>query len=192
MRKSKEELIRRAKSGDIEAFCELYYQYSPVVLAISNQYYIRDFDQEDWLQEGRIVFYRTLMDYEDNHGISLGVYYKINFTRYVYSLLRKETAKKRRIDRESLSLNQLIEEQSSSYFKSYQSDIDSLDYVLINEALNKTADYYSPKEVRILLSYLHGYNFYEISEMEKCEIRKCKKVVNSIKKDIKKYLNRKH
>ena len=57
MNGKQDELIRRAKDNDGDAFSELFKQYTPIVSNFFHHYYVRDFDWEDWVQEAHIVLY---------------------------------------------------------------------------------------------------------------------------------------
>jgi len=46
------EQIQQALAGDQEQFQALYGQYQPVIYKCMKKYYLKDYDTEDWLQEG--------------------------------------------------------------------------------------------------------------------------------------------
>ena len=50
-------LILAAKQGDEEALEVLYRQYRPLVYSLRKKYFLRELDEQDWFQEGFIIFY---------------------------------------------------------------------------------------------------------------------------------------
>ena len=77
------EQIQQALAGDQEQFQALYGQYQPVIYKCMKKYYLKDYDTEDWLQEGRIVFFRTLERFDSEKQASLGKFFKRNFENHV-------------------------------------------------------------------------------------------------------------
>ena len=63
----------------MEVFERLFYDYRPVIYKVMGRYYLRDFDSDDWLQEGRISFFYSLCSYEEGRGVSFGTFFKNNF-----------------------------------------------------------------------------------------------------------------
>lgn len=106
-------LILEAKTGNSEAFKKLFNQYKPVVFALQQKYFLRDLDSEDWLQEGRIIFFQVLQRYEAERGATLGKFFKLAFCNHILSLLRKQNAMKRRTALLSSSLEALVEKDDS-------------------------------------------------------------------------------
>ncbi|QFP80074.1 sigma-70 family RNA polymerase sigma factor [Latilactobacillus graminis] len=95
-------LIQAVVENDSEALDILFKAYLPMVYRTFTPYYIRLFDEDDWLQEARIVCYETCQCYDQNSGKSFGGFYKLRFHHHVLNLIRKELAQKRRIDQQSL------------------------------------------------------------------------------------------
>ena len=50
-------LILAAKQGDEEALEVLYRQYRPLVYSLRKKYFLRELDEQDWFQEGFIIFF---------------------------------------------------------------------------------------------------------------------------------------
>lgn len=53
-------LIELARNGDEDALIKLYRQYQPVVQNLRKQYFLGGFDEQDWQQEGFIVFHKCI------------------------------------------------------------------------------------------------------------------------------------
>ncbi|MEL1196048.1 hypothetical protein AADX85_13330, partial [Staphylococcus epidermidis] len=85
-------LIQAVVENDSEALDVLFKAYLPMVYRTFTPYYIRLFDEDDWLQEARIVCYETCQCYDQNCGKSFGGFYKLRFHHHVLNLIRKELA----------------------------------------------------------------------------------------------------
>ncbi|MGH2221133.1 sigma factor, partial [Enterococcus faecalis] len=75
-------------------FQALYGQYQPVIYKCMKKYYLNDYDTENWLQEGRIVFFRTLERFDSEKQASLEKFFKPNFENHVHSLIRQQSTYK--------------------------------------------------------------------------------------------------
>ena len=73
------ELFLQARQGDSEALQHLFYQYRPLIYSIKSKYFLRDFDEQDWLQEGLIMFHECLQRFEEEFGTTLGALFKKSF-----------------------------------------------------------------------------------------------------------------
>ena len=56
-----EQWIIAIRNGDNDVLVEKYEQYKPIVLSIRNNITLRFYDLDDWLQEGMIVFYKSVL-----------------------------------------------------------------------------------------------------------------------------------
>ena len=130
------------------------------------KYYLKDYDTEDWLQEGRIVFFRTLERFDSEKQASLGKFFKRNFENHVHSLIRHQCAYKRRTDTLSISLEQRLEsagEELVDYLGTTATD--PLGQLMIQEKLAAFPTRLSSLEQQILNAYLKGYTLEEIAKV---------------------------
>lgn len=91
---------------DSEAFEKLFTKYLPVALNAASRYYFRFSDQDDLIQEARIVCYKAALSYQLESHIAFGVYFQRSLLNYFCSLLRKENALKRKADKTAESLDE--------------------------------------------------------------------------------------
>ena len=160
------EQIQQALAGDQEQFQALYGQYQPVIYKCMKKYYLKDYDTEDWLQEGRIVFFRTLERFDSEKQASLGKFFKRNFENHEHSLIRHQCAYKRRTDTLSISLEQRLEsagEELVDYLGTAATD--PLGQLMIQEKLAAFPTRLSSLEQQILNAYLKGYTLEEIAKV---------------------------
>jgi RNA polymerase sporulation-specific sigma factor len=172
--------------GDTSAFDSLYREYHPIVYKFQKKYYIKDFDREDWLQEGRIIFYRSLEKYESGHQITIGQFFKLNFENHIRSLIRKQCAFKRTIDVHATSLDQKIENQGESFFDYMGTEeADVLDQMIIREKLEQLPTILSPFEKATFQEYVSGKELDQIVKDAQSEERIIRGAYDRAKKKLK-------
>ena len=93
---NEQQLIHLAADGDDASINALAQQYVPVVWRLRRQYYVRNFDEDDWLQEGRIAVYRAAKKYQRLRQCSFGTYYRVLLSNQIIDHIRRTQARKRR------------------------------------------------------------------------------------------------
>lgn len=181
MNGKQDELIRRAKDNDGDAFSELFKQYTPIVSNFFHHYYVRDFDWEDWVQEAHIVLYLALHDYDTLFGVHFSAYYKILLKRHLFSLIRRDNAKKRRSNQELLSIHSLYENDKVRRLMSDSVDLDAIDQVIINETIKNMIEKLDKFDQEIFCAYLQGNTLKQISGKYDCSIYKATQILKKIK-----------
>ncbi|MDT2597609.1 sigma-70 family RNA polymerase sigma factor [Enterococcus dongliensis] len=101
---------------DGAAFEKMFSQYLPIVYSMQSRYLIRDFDYDDWLQEGRIALNDALQSYRLGRGTTFGLYYKMIFENRIRSLLRRQQAQKRFAQQQAVSIEKVGLEAFSEQF----------------------------------------------------------------------------
>lgn len=159
-------LLQQAKEGSEDAFESIFKQYLPIVLTLKNRYYLRDYDLDDWLQEGRIVCYQSLMKYDPNINVTFGLFFKINFERWIVSALRFQEAKKRQIYRVSESLEYRIELKGEGVDMAEEDSRaeTSMEYIFVRESLEGFSTYLSKFEIQIYQYVLQGEDLDSIAQ----------------------------
>ncbi|GKQ42170.1 DNA-directed RNA polymerase [Companilactobacillus sp. RD055328] len=100
------ELVKRVVSDNSsQAIKELMMLYTPMVKKLANLYYIRNFNQADWLQEAFIVCHETCFRFHSSQGSQFGSFFKLRLKNHYLSLVRHELAIKRKADREACSFD---------------------------------------------------------------------------------------
>lgn len=145
-------LILAAKSGDEIALEALYRQYRPLVYSLRKKYYLRDLDEQDWFQEGFIIFYDCILAYEAEYGVSLGALFKRSFENRVRSLIRREFAYKRKSNLGSVSFEQTIADGLEDLCRYTNHTEDPLQQVLLQETFLESQSQLSPLEMKALYS----------------------------------------
>lgn len=181
MNGKQDELIRRAKNDDGDAFFELFQQYTPIVSNFFHHYYVRGFDWEDWVQEANIVLHLAIQDYNEFFGIHFSAYYKILLKRHLFSLIRRDNAKKRRSNQELLSIHSLYENDKVRRLMSDSVDLDAIDQVIINETIKNMIEKLDKFDQEIFCAYLQGNTLKQISGKYDCSIYKATQILKKIK-----------
>jgi len=98
-------LIGLAGSGDTDALLLLSKRYVPVAHKLQRQYFIRNYDTDDWAQEALIVMHHAAQQYDHRQASSFGAFYRLLLNNRVIDLIRRTQAKKRQPDQDVLSLD---------------------------------------------------------------------------------------
>lgn len=116
----------------METFESYFEKVKPIVLKLRRHYFIKLWDYDDWLQEGRVVLFRLL---QENPGLlqdelSLYRYFKTKFSNYIKEVIRHQESLKRKF-------NQLPYEEISDvgHCLAQASFLDLADYVAYQERL---------------------------------------------------------
>ena len=158
-------LLEEARAGDEEAFLKLFRQYRPIVYKLQGRYFVRDFDGDDWLQEGLIVFSESLSKYDGTLGVTFGAYFKRNFENCIKSHLRKQAAYKRKSMTDSVPCeSSLAEEGGELQFGLGQQAPAADEQLIVAEAVSGLADQLSDLEEQVFAAYVLGWDYDEIAE----------------------------
>lgn len=154
-------LVLEAKKGCEDSLEELFYMYRPIVFRLQGMYFLKDFDGDDWLQEGLICFYESLQRYNPKVGASIGIYFKRNFENRIKSHLRKQAALKRKGMVGAISWEAMIEDEGPDAIRytSYRQWAPAADDQLVaEESLAAFSDSLSPLEECSFADFVLGTN----------------------------------
>ena len=102
-------LIRRVKEEqDMDALHELVERYRPLINGAKLNFFIRNFDHDDWEQEALIMCYQSCCTYDEKRANSFGAYYRTKFYNHLRSLLRYELAQKRTSFTKAISYDNVV------------------------------------------------------------------------------------
>lgn len=144
-------IIAEVKAEDTHNFERLFNKYHPIIKKMRQKYTIRSFDWDDWMQEGRIVFFNSVVNYDADLKITLGAFFKNNFRNRIFSILRFEMAYKRKAGFAAQSLEELKEE--AEVLGQQVSRITPQNQLMVKETYAEYETLLSPfeKEVSVLL-----------------------------------------
>ena len=154
------EEFKEILAGDSLAFDQLYRQYCPIVYKMREKYYLRGFDLDDWVQEGRIIFYKSIERYD--------------------------VQQKTTIDATSVSLDQKVDSQGESFFNDIGVNTDDvLDQMIIRENLEELPITLSPFERITFQEYMSGKDIEEIAKAKQVKEDTIRSAYDRAKKKIK-------
>ena len=86
---------------------ERYFQtVKPIILKLRRYYFVKLWDYEDWIQEGRIIFFELVEEHPDlliNEGKRYS-YFKTKFSNHVKDIIRHQESFKRKFNRMQIRL----------------------------------------------------------------------------------------
>ncbi|AYW47662.1 sigma-70 family RNA polymerase sigma factor [Tetragenococcus osmophilus] len=150
-------LVIKAQHGDEKAMIKLFEYYRPVIHAMRTKYYLRDFDEQDWIQEGLIIFNRCLHEYKVNQQTTLGIFFKRAFENEIVSLVRKNYAYKRKTSENLIFYGEdLFLEGAKEQFERRAYTADPLEQLIVQETLEENETVLTELESRAFYGYFYG------------------------------------
>ncbi|GAA3015773.1 sigma factor [Tetragenococcus solitarius] len=152
-----ETLITQARQGDEEALLELFRRYRPIVHSVRARFFLQDFDEQDWFQEGLITFNHCLHEYKGDKETTLGGFFKRSFENAIVSLVRKNCASKRKSVEGLVSYNQMFFSDGVKECidrRSYTDD--PLEQVIVQETLEESETLLSELEKEAFCGFFYG------------------------------------
>ncbi len=155
---SDNELIALHKSGNADAFAEIYSRYGVTVKRIARSYFLLGGDLDDVAQEGLLGLLKAADTFDENRGASFKTHAANCIRQKVFDAVKRYNSKGNMplnfasdIDGENISAPDLedtvIGEESGTEF------------------MASLRNYLSKTEYSILSSYLDGHNYGEISSL---------------------------
>jgi RNA polymerase sigma-70 factor, ECF subfamily len=146
------ELIKAAKTGDLEAFHQLMKKYLPVVEKFAYQIGNDPHDIEDVAQEVFLRVYRFIQQYS-----------KAKFTTWLYQITLNVTRDlKRKSKSNKRKLEKVLKEKSRFDYETSDSLLISEEARELHESIQKLDEKY---KVPLILFYFHDKKYDEISEV---------------------------
>ncbi len=168
-----EQLLFLYQFRDINPVEELAQKFTPLIASIAGKYHITSYDKYDLMQEGYELFCKKIHKYDQSSGVTLGQYFKVIMHNKMKSMLRKEMAQKRTIDRIAESLESFKNEDGQSYWEEKFSNngVAPDIQVILKENYDNYMTALSPFESRVYSLYLIDRNIYDIAlRLESCPV----------------------
>lgn len=162
-----------------DSFEEMFRRYQPVVEILYKKYYLRDYDFDDWLQEGRIIFDKCLKAYDPGKGTTIGVLFKRSFENRICSLLRTQQAQKRKAQADACSLEEKIDSEGGHFLTDNNQQKERVEaQMVIHDALPNYPKELSKLEGLVIMNFLKGLELEQIAAQEKLPYDKIKNAFN--------------
>lgn len=188
------ELIEKAKCGDIESMETILQFFKPKVNAICREYFLIGSDFDDILQEGMIGLYKAIQNYDKVKNDNFSRFASLCIHRQIQSAVKNANAKKNMPLNDYFSINEDGSVESDGE-RSPQIILVTKDRIVEKISLQKEKNSYIINQIKellnelqykILLLYLNGYSYNEISQMTEMSTKKIDNTIQTIKKKLKK------
>ena len=192
-----EEVLGRIKDDqDDEAMCYLISKYRNFVRAKARSYFLIGADREDIVQEGMIGLYKAIRDFRNDKQASFRAFAELCVTRQIITAIKTATRQKHIPLNSYVSLNKPIyDEESDRTLLDVLSGVkvtDPEELVISHEEFAdieaKMEDILSELEWKVLMSYLDGKSYQEISQELGRQVKSIDNALQRVKCKLDKYM----
>ncbi len=195
-----EEIVRMAQQdGDGAALEYLLNKYKNFVRTKARSYFLIGADHEDIVQEGMIGLYKAIRDYREDRLSSFRAFAELCITRQIITAIKTATRQKHIPLNSYISLNRPIYEEDSdrTLLDVITEDapsnpeemlIDREDFSVIEGRIGSML---SDLEKQVLLRYIEGKSYVEISEEMNRHVKSVDNALQRIKRKLQKFLDEK-
>jgi RNA polymerase sporulation-specific sigma factor len=191
-----EETVELAQQGEQFAVEFLVDKYKNFVRAKARSYFLIGADREDIIQEGMIGLFKAIRDYRVDKLTSFRAFAELCITRQIITAIKTATRQKHIPLNSYISLNKPIYDE--------ESDRTLMDIITTHRITNpeeiiisreefvfiekKMGEILSSLEWKVLMSYLEGKSYQEISVELKRHVKSIDNALQRVKRKLEKYL----
>ncbi|MDD4775693.1 MAG: RNA polymerase sporulation sigma factor SigH [Syntrophomonas sp.] len=191
-----EETVELAQQGEQFAIEFLIDKYKNFVRAKARSYFLIGADREDIIQEGMIGLFKAIRDYRVDKLTSFRAFAELCITRQIITAIKTATRQKHIPLNSYVSLNKPIYDE--------ESDRTLMDIITTTGITNpeeiiisreefkfiekKMGEILSSLEWKVLMSYLEGKSYQEISVDLKRHVKSIDNALQRVKRKLEKYL----
>lgn len=191
-----EELIEQVHLGNTDALDFLISKYRLFVKAKARSYFLIGADKEDIIQEGMIGLYKAIRDFKEDKLASFRAFAELCITRQIITAIKTATRQKHIPLNSYVSLDKPIydEESERTLMDVITSPVsDDPEYLMINsEDYNyleqKMSEVLSELEQQVLVRYLEGQSYNEISEELDRHVKSIDNALQRVKRKLERHL----
>lgn len=188
-----EQLVYAAQNNDIRAVNVLMKRYRDFVSAKVKTYFLVGADRDDIFQEGMIGLYKAVRDFDIEKCTSFRAFAGVCVSRRIISAIKSANRQKHMPLNSYVSLDKSVYDDDSSdgaYINVIQEPysvnpesivIDRENMDKIEYQISKTL---SKLELQVLVYYLRGMNYREISELIKKDVKSVDNAIQRIKRKL--------
>lgn len=193
---SDEEIVKLAQQGEQFAIEFLVDKYKNFVRAKARAYFLIGADREDIIQEGMIGLFKAIRDYNGDKLTSFRAFAELCITRQIITAIKTATRQKHIPLNSYVSLNKPVYDE--------ESDRTLMDIITTNKITNpeeiiisreefifiekKMGEILSSLEWKVLMAYLEGKSYQEISADLKRHVKSIDNALQRVKRKLEKYL----
>ncbi|KAB8127753.1 RNA polymerase sporulation sigma factor SigH [Gracilibacillus oryzae] len=190
------ELLRLIQDGNTNALDYVINKYKPFVRAKAKSYFLVGADDEDIIQEGMIGLYKAIRDFRQEKQSSFKAFAELCITRQIITAVKTATRQKHMPLNSYVSLDKPLYEEGSERtlldVLEATIAIDPQDLIVNQEKYGdmeyKLAEILSRLERQVLLLYLEGKTYQEISVELNRHAKSIDNALQRVKKKLEKYL----
>jgi len=191
-----EDIVEKAKMGDLEALDYLLTKYKSFVRLKAQSYFLIGADKEDIVQEGMIGLYKAIRDYNRDKLTPFRSFAELCITRQIITAIKTATRQKHIPLNSYISLNKPIYEDESDRtlldILSGTKITDPEELVISDEELyfmeNQIVELLSDLEWQVFMCYLDGKSYQEIAEELDRHIKSVDNALQRVKRKLERYL----
>lgn len=191
-----EDVVKCVHEGDLHALEYMIHKYKNFVRAKAKSYFLIGADREDIIQEGMIGLYKAIRDYKGDKLSTFKAFAELCITRQMITAVKTATRQKH------IPLNSYVSLDKPIYDE--ESDRTLLDVIcgtrvtdpeqmLINQEKYsdielKISEILSDLEQKVLMLYLDGRTYQEISVDLKRHVKSIDNALQRVKRKLERYL----
>lgn len=191
-----EELVESVREGDSEALEYLINKYRNFVRAKARSYFLVGADREDIIQEGMIGLYKSIRDYRGDKLTSFKAFAELCITRQIITAIKTATRQKHIPLNSYVSLDKPIYDEDSDRTLLDViggSRVQDPEELMINKEEfsgleDKMSEVLSDLERKVLMLYLDGRSYQEISEDLDRHVKSIDNALQRVKRKLERYL----
>ncbi|WP_425506992.1 RNA polymerase sporulation sigma factor SigH [Texcoconibacillus texcoconensis] len=192
-------LVKYAREGDSAALEHLINKYKNFVRAKARSYFLIGADHEDIIQEGMIGLYKAIRDFQGDKQSSFKAFAELCITRQIITAIKTATRQKHIPLNSYVSLDKpLYDEESERTLLDVicGSHITDPEELLINQEEFdnievKMSELLSDLEQEVLMLYLNGRSYQEISVDLNRHIKSIDNALQRVKRKLENHVERK-
>lgn len=186
-------LVEKARQDDVESMELILKSFKPKVNAICREYFLVGSDFDDILQEGMIGLYKAIQNYDKTKNDSFSRFASLCIHRQIQSAVKIANSKK------NMPLNDYFSINTEGEVESEDNNVPHIILVTKDRVAEKISlarekntninkkikELLSDEQYKILVLYLSGYSYNEISTMLDIKAKKVDNAIQIIKKKLK-------
>ena len=186
------EVVARAKNGDVESMENILTYFKPKVTAICREYFLCGADFDDLLQEGMIGVYKAVGGYNSDKNDNFSRFVTMCIHHQVQNAVRIANSKKNQPLNDYISINiegRVSETDDDSPKLILQANDKgaeqlSLDKERITQLYQKIRKELTEEQYGVLLMYLNGYSYTEMANKHQTTNKKIDNNIQAIKRKL--------
>ncbi|MBD1382780.1 RNA polymerase sporulation sigma factor SigH [Metabacillus arenae] len=191
-----EQIVEYVHQGDSDALDYLITKYRNFVRAKARSYFLIGADREDIIQEGMIGLYKAIRDFKEDKLTSFKAFAELCITRQIITAIKTATRQKHIPLNSYVSLDKPIYDEESDRTLldviSGAKVMDPEELIINQEEFDdielKMGELLSDLERKVLVLYLDGQSYQEISEELNRHVKSIDNALQRVKRKLEKYL----